>query len=230
MRKKIEEQNYEGVSLIEMIITIAIITAVVLVSSVTLNTLIKTSAISSAKTTTRQESEFVLELVRRNVRNSSEKDIYFYKTEGREFNETSDKLVDDVNVTGYTTPVSEGSLANEVHFRPSGYTRWVCIGYFPTTTNDTRGYIVKSSYPDNQNPTSCLDGTDAQYAQNSVILNSSSVYATLFDLVYYTTSDSNILVTLALQMESKYQMSFAKEIKPVFYKQTLVSTQKLTWE
>lgn len=228
--KKWSLKRFEGVSLIEMLITISIITSVILVSSVTLNTLIKASAVSNARTTTRQESEFVLELVRRNVRNSSASDIVIYDTTGREFNESLGKLEDDVSVTGYSTGISEGNIGNEIHFRPSGYSRWVCIGYFPLTNNPAKGFVVKSSYPDNQNPASCLDSANQEYQQNAVVLNSTSVYASLFELIYYTTSDGNILVTLALQMESKYQMSFSKNIKPVFYKQTLVSTQKLTWE
>jgi len=61
--------KYEGFSLVEMLITIVILGMVMLIASVTLTTLIKISTVSSNKTRVRNETEFVLELVRRTVRN-----------------------------------------------------------------------------------------------------------------------------------------------------------------
>ena len=77
-----EESKYEGFSLIEMLITIVIIGMVMLISSVTLTSLIKVSTVSSNKIRARNESEFVLELVRRTVRNSDPSDVYIFNSLG----------------------------------------------------------------------------------------------------------------------------------------------------
>lgn len=223
-------KTYEGVSLIEMLITIVILTVVILLASITLTTLIKTSAVTSARSTARQESEFVIELIRRNVRNSNASDVLLYNVDSRKFNETSGKVEGDVVQQSYVNPVAEGEIANEIHFRPYGYHRWICVGYYPLTTDSTKGYIVKSSFPDNNTPASCMDSLNQEYLQNAVILNSNEVYAKQFSLQQYLTPSGNLLITTSVEMTSIYEMSFAKTVKPTFYKQALISTQKLTWE
>lgn len=226
--KKIK--RYKGVSLVEMLITIVIVTVVVLLASITLTTLIRTSAVTTARTTARQESEFVMELVRRNLRNSHNEDIKLYNVTNRFYDENTGKLTDSGTIAGYSTPVGEGTVANEIHFRPNGYNRWVCIGYFPLTSDNSKGYFLKSSYPDNATPASCFDSSNTEYSQNAIVLNSSEVYGSKLDISYYDTPNGNKLMTVAVQMESIYDMSFSKNVKPVYYKQALISTQKLTWE
>lgn len=223
-------KKYKGVSLVEMLITIVIITVVMLLVSVVLTTLIRTSAVTNARTTARQESEFVMELIRRNIRNSHTSDIVLYNVTNRAFNESENKVVDTGVVNGYSTAVIEGGNANVIHFRPNGYDRWVCIGYFPLTTDPTKGYIVKSSYPNNTTPSNCFNGNDPEYAQNALILNSSEVYADQFNIVYYNSSDGNKLMTVNISMKSIRDMSFSRNVKPTYFKQALISTQKLTWE
>ena len=68
-KENIQNKIYEGFSLVEMLLTMIIIGFVFLLVSTVLSTLIKVSTISTAKTTVRSESEFILELIRRNVRN-----------------------------------------------------------------------------------------------------------------------------------------------------------------
>ncbi|MCC7290058.1 prepilin-type N-terminal cleavage/methylation domain-containing protein [bacterium] len=223
-------RKYEGLSLVEMLITIVIITTVVLMASITLTTLIRTSAVTSARTTARQESEFVIELVRRSIRNSHTDDIRFYNVSGRLYDESMSKIINSGTVQGYDQAVGEGLSSSEIHFRPSGYNRWVCIGYFPTLSDQTKGYILKSSYPDNIAPASCFDSDNIEYMQNAVVLNNSEVFADQFEMHHYSTPSGNVLITIAIEMKSKYEMSFSKNVQPAYYKQALVATQKLTWE
>lgn len=224
------KKRYKGISLIEMLLTLVIITVVILLVSVVLTTLIRVSAVSNARTTARQESEFVLEVVRRNIRNSHNEDIVVYNVANRKFNETTGKVEDTGIVSGYDLPVVQGVNGNVIHFRPNGYHRWICIGFFPTTTDNTKGYIVKSSYPDNFTPKECLNGNNAEYSQNALILNSSEVYASIFNIMYYDTPNRNKLMTVAVSMKSIRDMSFSRNVKPEYFKQALISTQKLTWE
>jgi len=76
--KNLNKKKYEGFSLIEMLLTIAIISFVMTISAAVLSTLIRVSTSSSNKIRARNESEFVLELVRRTVRNSNPKDIRIF--------------------------------------------------------------------------------------------------------------------------------------------------------
>lgn len=229
MKKMLKNIKYEGLSLVEMLITLVILTVVILLASTTLTTLIKTSAVTSARSIARQESEFITEFLRRSIRNSHYSDVILYNVSGRTYNEETQK-VEGASYSGYAAPITEGSVGNEIHFRPFGYERWICIGYFPKSSDSTKGYIVKSSYTDNNSPAECFNSSNPEYLQNAVILNSSEIYVNIFELMHYTTPSKNLLITVNVETESIYEMSFARKIKPRFFSQSLISTQKLTWE
>lgn len=229
MKKFLINKKYKGLSLIEMLITLAILTVVILLASTTLTTLIKTSAVTSARSIARQESEFITEFLRRSIRNSHYSDVILYNVSGRTYNDETQR-VEGTNYSGYTSPLAEGSIGNEIHFRPFGYERWICIAYFPKSTDSTKGFIVKSSYPDNNSPQECFNSSNSEYLQNAIVLNSPEIYVNLFELTHYTTPSKNLLITVNVETESIYEMSFAKNIKPRFFSQSLISTQKLTWE
>lgn len=230
--------KYEGVSLVEMLITLVIITVVMLLAMITLTTLIRTSAVINARTTARQESEFVIELLRRSIRNSDSSDIFIYNVQNRYYDEALGAVINSGVVSGYDAPLDEGTNGTEIQFRPSGYDRWICIGYFPVKDKAGAGYIVKSSMEDNSNPSGCLDSgssgggqaVSTNYAQNAVVLNSSEVYVDQFTLSYYGTTSDNLLINVAVKMKSIYPMSFSKNLEPAYFKQSIISTQKLTWE
>jgi prepilin-type N-terminal cleavage/methylation domain-containing protein len=93
--EKTIEEKYQAFSLVEMLLTIVIIGMVMLISSVTLTTLIKVSTVASNKIRARNESEFVLELVRRTVRNSDPSDVLIFSTqEARKFDFDNMAIVD----------------------------------------------------------------------------------------------------------------------------------------
>ena len=140
MKKKM----YEGFSLIEMLITMIIMSIIMVVVSSSLTTLVKVSLVSSAKMKLRNESEYVLELVRRTVRNSNPDDVYIYNSLDTRVFDPSTGMVEVIsgkaaNVsTVYSAAGSvkaEGTLGaetigNEIHFRPYGYEEWICLGFF----------------------------------------------------------------------------------------------------
>lgn len=222
--------KYKAVSLIEMLITMVVITTVLLLATVTLTTLIRVSSVSNGRTMARDESEFVLELLRRNIRNTDADDVYVYNVSGRTFDEEENKTVDSETVTGYESEILEGIVGNEIHFRPVGYDRWMCIGYFPSSTDDTVGYIVKSSYSNNLTPQNCLKGDDEQYIQNAMVLNSSEVYAQQLSFVVYKATEGNVLITIEVKMKPRVILLSGNKISPEFFRQALISSQKLTWE
>lgn len=223
-------KRYKGVSLIEMLITIVIIAIVLLLAATTLTTLIRVSSISAGRAMARDETEFVIELIRRNIRNTHTEDVFIYNVSGRTFNEDTGKPENLGGVNGYAAPVADGSAGTEIHFRPSGYHRWICIGYFPTTSDATRGYVVKSSYSDNADPSLCLSGASSQYTQYGMVLNSSEVKVNLFSLVMYRVSESNIRILTEVEMEPVRALVAGKDFTAKYYKQALITSEKLTWE
>lgn len=231
MKKTLLRKRYEGLSLVETLLTIVIITTVMLLASVTLTTLIKASAVSAARTTAREESEFILELLRRTVRNSHNDDILLYNVSGRAFDEGDGVVVADGEIGGYEVALNEGQVGNEVHFRPTGFDRWVCIGFFPGLENADTGYLLKSSTLSLEDPSSCFDSSSEAYGQNTVVLNSSSIDVNFLEFEYFNTQGNNVLMTIEVEVEpTQWSEQFTGPVTPTYFKQAVVSTQKLSWE
>ncbi|MCK9369048.1 prepilin-type N-terminal cleavage/methylation domain-containing protein [Candidatus Dojkabacteria bacterium] len=222
-------RKYKGVSLVEMLITIVILSVIMILTTTTLTTLIKVSAAANGRSMSRDDSEFVIELIRRSVRNSYADDVYIYNVSGRTYDTTTKKIVSE-NVSGYTTPVAQGAVGNEIHFRPTGYSRWICIAYFPTETDASIGYIVKSSTVDNATPSSCFDSTNPQYLQYAMVLNSDDVYAEFLNFQMYKTAENNLRVISSIKMKPALMPKKMGNITPEYFKQALITSEKLTWE
>lgn len=229
-------KRYSGFSLVEMLITVLIIGMVMLIASVTLTTLVKISTVSSNKTRTRNETEFVLELVRRTVRNSNPSDVFVYETEdARSYNsetevvENRPEIVDISNE--YTNGLGVGEVGNEIHFRPYGYTNWICIAFFRETGNDERGYILKTSTQDlfNQHE-NCFDSTLSNYTKYTIMLNSDYVDINSFDISYTETTGGNYLFRFSLSAEPvDWYLAPGAPIKREIIRQAVVSTGGLMW-
>lgn len=234
------QTKYEGFSLIEMIITVGIIGMVMLISSATLTTLIKTSTVSSSKTMVRNETEFILELVRRNIRNSNPSDVYVFRSYdaeesfvARQFNPETNEIVNNELIDMedlYASNLGPNTDGNEIHFRPYGYDRWVCIGYFPSTADSEFAYILKTSAQDLwDNHESCFENTD-DYARYTIVLNSDAVDINDFDISYVESADSNYLFKfdIVAQPVHWYFGSGAPVNREVF-RQAVVTTGGLIW-
>lgn len=225
--------SYKGMSLVETLITIVIISTVMLLASITLTTLIKASVVSSAKTASREESEFILEYVRRTLRNSHNLDVKVYAPSGRTYNPENGQTQDEEGLQGYSVPLSEGVVASEIHFRPAGSTRWVCLGFFKEAGEEDseNGYLLKSSAASLSNASSCFDSSSSEYRMHTVQLNSSEINVTSFDLIYFETQGDNVLMTVDIEVEPvNWTEGFTGSVTPKFFKQAVISTQKLSWE
>jgi len=230
MKKEyIQNKIYEGFSLVEMLVTMIIIGFVFLLVASTLTTLIRVSTISTAKTTVRSESEFVLELIRRNVRNSNIGDVLVFNTSGRVYNGIT--VVEDGDVLGFDTPLDAGVQGNEIHFRPNGYSRWICIGYFVDSEDANMGYILKSSSDDISSDHSvCFDPDLSDYQKYTIQLNSEDVDINTFGVKYIESTYDNYMIIADINAEPVhwYEGSgklFNKEVN----RQVAVSTEGLTW-
>lgn len=230
MKKETREQKiYEGFSLIEMLVTMVIIGFVFLLVAVTLSTLIRVSSISTAKTTVRNDSEIILELIRRNVRNSNIGDVLVYNSEGRTYD--GEVIVEDA-VYGFDTPLQAGEAGNEIHFRPNGYSRWVCIGFFPDTNDPEMGYILKSSSDEmsSSSHSSCFNPEGTSYQRYAIQLNSSEVDINSFAVRYIESTYDNYIIIADIKAQSVYWYEgsgkiFNREVN----RQVVVSTEGLTW-
>lgn len=229
--KKVDIQNkiYEGFSLVEMLLTMIIIGFVFLLVATTLTTLVRVSTISTAKTTVRSESEFILELIRRNVRNSNVGDVLIFNTSGRVYD--GDTIVETGDILGFDSPLDAGVKGNEIHFRPNGYSRWVCIGFFVDANDTDMGYILKSSSDDISSDHSvCFDPDTSDYQKYTIQLNSEDVDINDFKIRYAESTYENyiILADITAQPVFWYEGSgtlFNREVN----RQVVVSTEGLTW-
>lgn len=231
-----KKEKYEGFSLVEMLITIVIMGVVMLTASTTLTTLIKISTVSSNKTRVRSESEFVLELVRRTVRNSNPSDVYIFNSSAvREYDPEENVVINsDGSILSpavtlvYENPLGENEVGNEIHFRPYGYDSWICIGYFLSTNDDGMGYILKTSAQSLQDQQeTCFDEDTIKYV---IALNSEVVNIKSFDIAYTILEDSNYLIRFDIEAEpTQWYLAEGAPVKKTVHRQAVVSTEGIIW-
>jgi len=227
------KEKYEGFSLVEMLITIVIMGVVMLTASSTLTTLIKISTVSSNKTRVRAESEFVLELVRRTVRNSNPSDVYIFDSLGvRKYDPVTNVVVNSdgnpQSVAVAQAYANSGTEGNEIHFRPYGYESWICIAYFQSTADDGMGYILKTSAPNLLNKQStCFEDDVSKYV---IALNSEIVNIKSFDIAYTVLKDANYLIRFDIEAEpTQWYLAEGAPVKKIVHRQAVVSTEGILW-
>lgn len=228
---KIKSEKYEGFSLVEMLITIVIMGIVMLISSMTLTTLIKVSTVSSNKTRVRNESEYVLELIRRTVRNSNPADVFIYDSKNARIFDMDTRVIESTGTsdlsTVYAESLSENEVGNEIHFRPYGYDNWICIGFFKSSTSESgQGYIVKTTTNDLQGGHKECFNSGAYY----IALNSDSVAINNFSIAYTKTTDENYLIRFDIDAEPVYwYFGAGAPVARKVLRQTVVKTEGLIW-
>ncbi len=231
----IEEQKYEAFSLVEMLLTIVIIGFVMLISAVTLTTLIKVSTVSSNKTRVRNESEYILELIRKTVRNSNPSDVFIFNSQNARVyarNSTTNSIT--IESTGredlkalYSSPLGENEVGNEIHFRPYGYNSWVCIGFFKDRDSE-KGYIVKTNVEDLlNNHDSCFQSAPGKFL---ISLNSDYVSVDTFSIAYSKSSDNNYLIRFDIEAQPVFwYFATGAPVSRKVLRQTVVKTEGLIW-
>lgn len=231
MRKSIK-----AFSLIEMLLTLGIMSIVMVMASQTLNIVVKVSTITKYKTLTRNEADFAIELMDRLLSNSDVGDVYVYdSTNARFYDSENDTVVvnqeEVANLDSiYSTELLEGTIGNEIHVRPYGYSIWVCIGYFKDLVDpNNKGYLLKrtvSSLSDGH--VSCFDPT---YSTDPIlVLISEEVNVNDFQVSYTRSSTNNNIFYVDTQMEPLYWVAGSSStIEKSVFKQAIITTQGLTW-
>ena len=232
---KINKEKYEGFSLVEMLITIAIMGMVMIISSTVLSTLIRVSTVSSNKIRARNESEFVLELLRRTIRNSDPSDVYLFKSNDpdvlgrvRAYDPENDVIVGEVDDAVYINGLPENEVGNEIQFRPYGFSNWLCLGFFHDVNDPEKGYILwTSGYDLRDNHASCFESVPNSYL---MLLNSDYINIKDFGISYMKSADGNYIITFDIFSEPvNWYLGPNGVIDREVHRKGVVSTEGVVW-
>ncbi len=232
MRKKLR-----AFSLVEMIITLGILSIVFLLTTKTLTTLVQVSTVTQYKTATRSEADFIMELVSRFLSNSHIDDMYIFNTTS-EWSYTPETGIVAINPEtlpdSYNIPQGVGQTGNELHVRLSGYDQMTCIGFFKEDYNDARskGYILKKTvdFGDTNEHYQCFNNTDFDEAIYPVmVLNAEDITVKDFQVSYAKSESSNNIFYVDLTMEPLYWAPGMDHIEKAVVRQSIVTAQGLTW-
>jgi len=229
MKKNIKK--YEAFSLVEMLLTIAIIGIIMLLVATTLTTLIKVSMVSNSKNLARNDSNFVMEYMSRMLGNSTSSDIKIYDSSGaRTFDLEAMNTINGSNLED--AYVDNQSVGNEIHIKSFGYDQWICIGFFKDSVVSDEGYLVKSIYYEDTlvDHSSCFEPIDESSSKNYALLHSDAVKFTNFNIEYMSVGDnSNLFVIDSTVIPVNWPTGFSVPVVKEITRQTTVSTQGLTW-
>ncbi|GAB4157434.1 MAG: hypothetical protein Fur003_1190 [Candidatus Dojkabacteria bacterium] len=230
--------KYKGYTLVEMLITIVIIAVVLLTVTLSLTTMIKASAISGARTLARNDSEFILELLKKYMSNSSEDSVLLYNQSGRKAMINGDVVSN--GALGFTEVAPDtGLTANEIHFRPVGSDSWICISVFPYFDGPKQigTVIVKTSATGSviQNNTAaehrdCFGTDNTELKRNAIFLNSPQINIDSFIIRAYTSASENKYLLVNLTVTPVNWVAGAKSpVVAQYARRLIVSNEKLTF-
>jgi type II secretory pathway pseudopilin PulG len=164
---KMRMKKFKGYSLVEMLISLGLISGVLVLVGLVLTTMIKTSIMADVRTLARTESEFLATVMQRNIENSIPDNILL-------FNRTNPYIIENGAIVvneaiEFNNVLFDGSVANEIHMLPLTSDRWVCIapGY-EIVDGEEHVYIMRttvstsiiSPYDDIDNHSSCFNPAD----------------------------------------------------------------------
>lgn len=229
--------KYEAFSLIEMLITIVILGLLMLTCAIVLTTLIRVSTVASNKARVRTESEYMQELLKRTIRTTDPASANLYDSAGRYYiPENSTITPFEGGSTPYDHELGEGDLGNEIHLRPFGSSRWICVGFFlgyngeKESDGTPKGYILKTTMEDMEYlPENCFNSA-INKPENYIVLNSRFVNVSDMKISHTITEDSNKEFVLNSHADAIYWY-FAKgaPIKKDLYRQSIVKTEGIMW-
>lgn len=229
------KKSLKAFSLVEMIITLGILSIVFLLTTKTLNTIVKVSAITKYKTQTRSETDFGMELVDRFLSNSNIEDIYLFDSVNwRTYDVTTNQFTNiSTAVPDYDSEPVAPATGTEIHVRLSGYDYWTCIGFFKESTEpDAKGYLVKRSvqFTETDTHADCFDYTKfGGILSPIIVLNSDDITVNDFSVTYTKSDLTNNIFYVNLEMEPLFWAPGEDSIERAVIRQSIITTQGLTW-
>ena len=232
--RNILKRKYIGFSLVEMLLTVLLLSIIMMLVTITLNTVIKVSQASNSKNTTRADMTYIMDYIKRGLTNSQIEYIYIYdslsnryiSTDSGQLKVSTDGDVSDIYADGKAGNMDSFDNANEIHFKMYGYDVWTCIGYFKDVTGEY-GYIVRNIHGD-------LDvGHSSCFGEGEVVtpLHSFMVDTKSFSIDYLQVADNkNSMFIIDATLQPLYWP--VKETFPItreISRQSVVSTEALTW-
>lgn len=231
------DTKYTAFSLLEMIITTFIIGFIMTVVALVLTTLIKVSAVTTNKTAARNDSEFVLELLRRNVKSSNPKEVSLYDSTVRTYNKDTGKVSEGGD---FTNSVGKNKPANEIHFKPQGSQNWVCLAYYKGVSGDNEikkdkdgklvrmGYILKTTKKMGEyKAAECFTER-----ANIMVLNSRAVNIKEFTFRYREHGEDPLNKIIQVDMVAQPVYWYFAQGAPInreVYRQAIISTESIKW-
>ena len=230
--KRKEKKFYKAASLAEMMIAMIIFSIIFFIVASVINVILKTSYIVTGRVLSREESVYILEMFRRNLRNANPEDIYVYNVSGISADIDNMQMTGSVNQDYSNLVVSSGNSGNQVHVKPFYSSRWICFGLFPMSTDQTKFVLLKTSTAldlDNVGHNQCFSSNRDDFLENTVILNSSLVNVTSLSVIPFDEPD-NVYFAITTHVEPLYWASgISSSLRPDFTKTVVVSTRKLTY-
>jgi len=238
MRMYKRNKEYEAFSLIEMLITMAILGIIFITCALVLTTLIKVSTVSTNKMRVRSESEYIQELLKRTIRTTEPQYANIYNSSTmRIYNPENGKVVDYGRSNNPYSPLVETEIGNEIHLKSFGSNRWVCVGFFYGVDNEMesdgetkKGYILKTTMDVvDYSPSNCFNpAKNAEF--NYILLNSKYVNISEMKVSYRETEDKNKEFILDIHADA-INWYFAKgaPLKRDLYRQSIIKTESIMW-
>lgn len=224
-------RKIKAFSLVEMLITLAILSILMLIATLALNTIVRVSTIARYKTIARNEIEFAVEITDRLLSNSNISGVGIYNSRDvRTYDPINNLIIseDAVDLASiYTLSLAEGSSGNEIHVRPYGYGIWVCLGYFNDV--DGNGYLIRRTVDSLNNHEDCFN-TEIYTDDVIMILNSADVNVNSFNVSYTRNAVLNNVFYIDIAMEpNQWVPGDSSNISKDVFRQAIVTTAGLTW-
>ncbi len=222
-----------------MLIVMIVLIIVFLAIGNVLNTMIKTSNTVSSRMLVREEGEYLAEVFRKYIRNSSSDNFRLYHRSSPSISFGENYQVE--SMSGDFVEYDESELdfyATEIHFRPSVAVtdKIVCLGFFE---DGDRGYIVRSvvRFPgslfasDEYEPNECFNPSGQDFRKNFAVLNSNLVYIDGLRVTRDTTT-TNVYYSIDVDMQPRWGVGGMSNYRspdgsPTYRKSFVVQTRQL---
>lgn len=230
-----------GYSLVEMLITLALISFVLTFVGVALTTMLKASIMSDARTKSRQEIEVLSTSLRLSIGNARSERVQVFESDWTILD--GDLIQEEVSPV--FTAIAVGSPGNEIHVLPTKADRWVCIATVskanPNVIGGIQKLVIRTSADFNVIPSSsttladhqkCFDPTaNPELYDYMSFLTSESVTVNVpsinngFMLTAYKSSNDNIYIDSHIGLTPLEWIGGSKgPLKPEFTRDAIYKT------